>query len=177
MIDQAWSIVFAERAVIWLVRSAIQNMSPHRPTVVPVEAGLDRVMVLRQLQLERLLEPFASGRAFGPAGEYEQLLGKATFAIDPRHASNRSIVDLDLAPQDAAGRVCFQADVRILKPADASRANRRLVLDVVNRGNPVAIRNTDLGVPRTPEPESQGWLLQQGYTIVSCGWQHNVPAQ
>jgi peptide/nickel transport system substrate-binding protein len=28
MIDQAWSIVFAERAVIWLVRSAIQNMVP-----------------------------------------------------------------------------------------------------------------------------------------------------
>ena len=28
MIDQAWSIVFAERAVIWLVRGAIQNMVP-----------------------------------------------------------------------------------------------------------------------------------------------------
>jgi len=133
-------------------------------------------MGVRQLQLERPPGPFANGRVFGPAGAYEQLLGKATFAIDPRHASNRSIVDLDLAPQDATGRVCFQADVRILKPADPGRANGRLVLDVVNRGNPVAIRNTDLGVPRTPEPESQGWLLQQGYTIVSCGWQHNVPA-
>jgi hypothetical protein len=132
-------------------------------------------MALTRLRLERLLKPFANGREFGLAGEYEQLLGKATFAIDPRHASNRSIVDLDLAARDASGRVCFQADVRVLRPADARRANRRLVLDVVNRGNPVAIRNTDLGVPRTPEPESQGWLLQQGYTIVSCGWQHNVP--
>jgi peptide/nickel transport system substrate-binding protein len=28
MIDQAWSIVFAERAVIWLARSAVQNMIP-----------------------------------------------------------------------------------------------------------------------------------------------------
>jgi peptide/nickel transport system substrate-binding protein len=28
MIDQAWSIVFAERAVIWLARNAIQNMNP-----------------------------------------------------------------------------------------------------------------------------------------------------
>ncbi|HEY2594514.1 MAG TPA: ABC transporter substrate-binding protein, partial [Chloroflexota bacterium] len=28
MIDQAWSIVFAERAVIWLARSAIQNVNP-----------------------------------------------------------------------------------------------------------------------------------------------------
>jgi peptide/nickel transport system substrate-binding protein len=28
MIDQSWSIVFAERAVIWLARSAIQNVNP-----------------------------------------------------------------------------------------------------------------------------------------------------
>jgi peptide/nickel transport system substrate-binding protein len=28
MIDQAWSIVFAERAVIWLARNAIQNVNP-----------------------------------------------------------------------------------------------------------------------------------------------------
>ena len=28
MIDQAWSIVFAERALIWLTRSAVQNMIP-----------------------------------------------------------------------------------------------------------------------------------------------------
>src|SRR5262249_38568391 len=73
-------------------------------------------------------------------------------------------------------KVCFEADLRILQPRDAARGNRRLVLDVVNRGNPVAIRNTELGVQRIPEAESQGWLLQQGYTIVSCGWQHNVPS-
>jgi hypothetical protein len=130
-------------------------------------------MVLRHLVLER--EPFAGGRSFGTTGEYERLLGKATFGIDPHHPANTKIVDLDLAPRDADGRVCFEADVRILKPRHWSRGNRRLVLDVVNRGNPVAIRTTDLGVPRLPEPESQGWLLQQGYTVVSCGWQHNVP--
>jgi hypothetical protein len=28
MIDQAWSIVFAERAVIWLARSALKNAIP-----------------------------------------------------------------------------------------------------------------------------------------------------
>ncbi len=131
-------------------------------------------MALTQLTVER--QPFANGRSFGSAGDYEQLLGTATFGVDPRHVANASIVDLDLAPRDAKARVCFEADVRILKPRDPARGNRRLVLDVVNRGNPVAIRNTDLGVPRTPEPDSQGWLLQQGYTIVSCGWQHNVPS-
>ncbi|MBV9577530.1 MAG: hypothetical protein JO057_02950 [Chloroflexi bacterium] len=130
-------------------------------------------MPLRQLDLDR--QPFANGRVFGAAGAYCQLLGTASFAVDPRHPVNARIVDLDLAPRDASGMVRFSADVRILMPEDPGRGNRRLVLDVVNRGNPVAIRNTDLGVPRTPEPDSQGWLLQQGYTIVSCGWQHNVP--
>ena len=38
------------------------------------------------------------------------------------------------------------------------------------------MRNTDLGRAAQPEAESEGWLLQQGYTVVSCGWQHNVPA-
>jgi hypothetical protein len=131
-------------------------------------------MAVTRLALER--QPFANGRAYGSAGDYEQLLGTATFGIDPRHPANAPIVDLDLAPTDAHGNVCFEADVRILQPRDSARGNRRLVLDVVNRGNPVAIRNTELGVPRLPEPDSQGWLLQQGYTIVSCGWQHNVPA-
>ena len=28
MIDEAWSIVFAERAVVWLARSAIKNLIP-----------------------------------------------------------------------------------------------------------------------------------------------------
>jgi hypothetical protein len=130
-------------------------------------------MALTRLALER--QAFANGRSFGSGGEYEQLLGTTSFGVDPRHAANACLVDLDLAPRDADGNVAFEADVRILRPRDPARGNRRLVLDVVNRGNPVAIRNTDLGVPRTPEPESQCWLLQQGYTVLSCGWQHNVP--
>jgi hypothetical protein len=130
--------------------------------------------VLTRLDLR--CEPFAGGRLFGTAGADEQLLGRASFALDPHHPANRAIVDLDLAPRDPSGQVSFETDVRILRPADVSRSNRRLVLDVVNRGNPVAIRNTDLGPARTPEPESECWLLQQGYTVVSCGWQHNVPS-
>ena len=130
-------------------------------------------MGLKELALAR--QPFANGRAFGATGAYEQLLGTASFGVDPRHPANANIVDLDLAPFDANGLVRFVADLRILRPADPNRGNRRMVLDVVNRGNPVAIRNTDLGVPRTPEADSEGWLLQQGYTVVCCGWQHNVP--
>jgi peptide/nickel transport system substrate-binding protein len=42
MIDQAWSIVFAERAVIWLARSAIKNVNPTgRSSFVWQEAWID----------------------------------------------------------------------------------------------------------------------------------------
>jgi hypothetical protein len=130
-------------------------------------------VVLTQLDINKR-EAFAGGRAFGAAGAYEQLRGRAYFGLDPAHPANTGIVDLDLAPRDADGRVTFWADVRILRPTDAGKANRRLVLDVVNRGNPVALRHTDLG-PRVAESDSECWLLQQGYTVLSCGWQHNVP--
>jgi hypothetical protein len=126
-------------------------------------------------RLELASSEFANGRQFGEVGAYEELRGKAYFGLDPQHPANRPIVDLDLAPRDATGQVTFWSDLRILRPRSATGANRRLVLDVVNRGNPVVIRNTDLGRPRVPEAESECWLLQQGYTIVSCGWQHNVP--
>jgi hypothetical protein len=130
--------------------------------------------VLTRLDVDT--RPFADGRTFGTTGAYEELRGRAFFGLDPRHAANAGIVDLDLAPRGVDGCVESSADIRILQPRDAHTRNRRLVLDVVNRGNPVAIRNTDLGPARLPEKESQGWLLQQGYSIVSCGWQHNVPA-
>jgi len=130
--------------------------------------------VLIGLELTRSV--FAGGRTFGAAGEYEQLAGRAAFALAPRHPANQAIVDLDLALPDAAGRVRFTADLRILQPIDPRRGNRRMVLDVVNRGSPVAIRNTEFGATRLPEADSAGWLLQQGFTVVSVGWQHNVPA-
>jgi Alpha/beta hydrolase domain len=130
-------------------------------------------VVLTRLRLEESL--FAGGRAFGAAGPCVQLRGKAFFAVHPRLAANHAIVDLELASTDRAGRVGFEADLRILMPRDPAARNKRLVLDVVNRGNPVVIRNTDLGPNRLPDAESEGWLLQQGFTVVSCGWQHNVP--
>ncbi|MBV8083896.1 MAG: hypothetical protein JO247_03680 [Chloroflexi bacterium] len=59
---------------------------------------------------------------------------------------------------------------------DAGRGNRGLLLDVVNRGNPVAMRSFDLSpAGRMPEEEGSGWPLQRGYTVLTCGWQHNVP--
>jgi len=44
------------------------------------------------------------GKAFGTVGAYEKLSGKVYFAVDPKLPANRGIVDIDLAPRNAASR-------------------------------------------------------------------------
>ena len=43
----------------------------------------------------RSREPYEFGVAFGDAGAYEQIDGVVRFAVDPAHAANEVIVDLD----------------------------------------------------------------------------------
>jgi hypothetical protein len=117
--------------------------------------------------------PFAQGVAFGDVGPYEQLDGTVHVAVDPEAPSNAVIADLKLAPRDAHGLVRCAADVRILKPVAFDRGNRRLLLDVVNRGNPTALTNFNSAVGRM-DP-GNGFLMRQGYTVVWCGWQDDVP--
>ena len=81
----------------------------------------------------------ADGHAFGTVGPYEQLDGTAHFAADPTHPGNRCITDLHLAPRDDHGLVHFAADVRLLTPVEPHRGNHRLVFDVPNRGNRLAL--------------------------------------
>ena len=92
-----------------------------------VEAAVTRVEVARR-------EPFAGGHAFAGAGAYEKVVGRFHGELDPAHPMNRGIVDLDLAPRNARGRVEYTADFYILRPADLARGNGSLLYDVNNRG-------------------------------------------
>ncbi|MCH8108242.1 MAG: hypothetical protein IIB30_07810 [Chloroflexi bacterium] len=124
-------------------------------------------------------QPYAQGEEFGPVGAYEQLDGTVQFAVDPDHPGNGLITDLKLAPTDDTGRVTFAADFRIIKPVSLERGNRRLLLDVLNRGKPLALgmfNNSPAADPLTePWQPGNGFLMRQGYTVVWCGWQHDVP--
>ena len=122
--------------------------------------------------------PFADGRVFKGAGAYEQLDGVAHFAVDPNHSANETIADLGLAPRNVDGLVEFSSDFRILRPADPQLGNRRILLDVPNRGKPLALRNINSApevTPDAPMDPGNGFLMRQGYTIVWCAWQHDVP--
>ena len=85
--------------------------------------------------------PFVGGQAFGDAGAYEQLNGVVRFAVDPESAANETIADIKLAPRDGQGLVEFSSDFRILAPVDQGLGNRRLFLDVLNRGKNSAFKN------------------------------------
>jgi hypothetical protein len=127
------------------------------------------------VRLDVTSRPLAGGRAFGEIGAYEELSGEASFSVDPLAAANAVVTDLELAPRDGDGRVGFSADVRILRPLDGHAGNRGIFLDVVNRGSSIFARMLEPG-PMGPGTQlTEGWLLQRGYTVVSCGWQHDVP--
>src|SRR5919109_4302489 len=118
--------------------------------------------------------PFAQGTAFGNVGPYQLLEGTVHIAVDPNHPSNAGITDLHLAPRDAQGLVRCSADVRLLQPVAPQHGNQRLLLDIVNRGNPTVLTNFNSAVGRL-DP-GNGFLMRQGYTVVWCGWQDDVPA-
>ncbi|HEV8680878.1 MAG TPA: alpha/beta hydrolase domain-containing protein, partial [Stellaceae bacterium] len=123
--------------------------------------------------------PLAGGREFGAVGGYRQLDGTAHFAVDPAHPRNRVITDIGLASRGGDGLVHFSADIRILTPEDPARGNHRLLFDVPNRGNRLAL-STFNRVPRpinpgAPTDPGDGFLMRHGYTVVWCGWQHDVP--
>jgi hypothetical protein len=118
-------------------------------------------------------EPFADGTTFGTAGAYERLIGVARFAVDPSHLRNRAIVDLALAPRNKQGKVEFEADVFLLKPADPAKGNGALFYDVNNRGNKLALgmfNGRGGNDPKSSADPGNGFLFRRGYTVLWCGW-------
>ena len=125
----------------------------------------------------RSREPFEGGRVFGDVGAYERIDGVLHYAVDPANESNLGIVDLARAARDEQGRVRFEGDVSLIQPTDLSRANGRLLCDVVNRGNHTFMRyNLAMRDPLRPAwiPSGDGYLMEHGWTIASIGWQWDV---
>jgi hypothetical protein len=122
--------------------------------------------------------PFADGHAFGNAGAYERLRGRAHFAVDPGARENAAVVDIRHAPVATDGLIHFAADFFILKPADLARGNRRVFFDYGNRGNKRCLQffNDAIGSndPRTLEHAGNGFLMRRGYTVAWLAWQGDL---
>src|SRR5262245_14203439 len=75
------------------------------------------------------------GRSFGDVGTYDRITARVTVAVDPSDRHNTPVVDIALAPKNAAGKVEVVSDVEILRPSDPKKANGKLFYEAVNRGN------------------------------------------
>ena len=139
----------------------------------PSEADVTRLEITRR-------DAVQNGKAFGAAGAYEKLSGTVHFALDPKAPRNLGIVDLPLAPVNAAGLVEFSADFYLLKPVDPTRGNGRLFYEAGNRGTkrilPVFQGGLGADDPTSAADFGNGALMQQGFTLLWMGWQWDVPA-
>jgi len=116
-----------------------------------------------------------NGKAFGDVGAYERLSGQIFFVVRVANPHNSAIVDLHNAVNAADGEVEFSADFVAFRPKDLRKCNGSLLLEVPNRGRPHIISLVDGGDADLGRDAGDGWLLRQGFTIVSVGWQWDAP--
>lgn len=139
---------------------------------------LSRITTAEVVRVEiRQRVPFADGHQFGRSGAYEKIVGRLHYEVDPEDPANVPITDLKLAPRNARGRVEFWSDFFLLKPADPHRGNRRLLYDVNNRGNKLALwtfNEARGNNPTTLADAGNGFLMEQGYSILWCGWSGEI---
>jgi hypothetical protein len=93
--------------------------------------------------------------------DYEEIVGKLHFEIDPKLPGNAVIADVGLAPVNAAGKVSFSSDLRVLKPKDDARSNGAAWVEIPNRGG---------------KATASEWVVKHGFTVLNVGWEFDVPA-
>ena len=132
--------------------------------IVPLLMGCALVTTLPQVTEAKVVRfvveqraPFAEGAAFGETGAYQRITGMAYFEVDPNDPLNAVIVDLELAPRNARGRVEFSTPFFILKPVDMSRGNNKIFYTANNRGNDGLLNaktKADVGLNDLPDRKS-----------------------
>lgn len=132
----------------------------------PARAEVERVEILERVSV-------ADGKVFGNVGAYERLRGRLYYAIDANAPENQAIVDIKLAPRDGQGRIHFTSDFVVFRPLEAARGNGRLLYDVSGRGEVNALR--EFNDAASPDDAGNGFLMEQGYTLLATGWSWDVP--
>jgi len=112
-----------------------------------------------------------NGKSFGEAGIYERLTGRVYFAVAVANPHNQRIVDLGNAVNLKHGEVEFCADFIAVRPKDAQKGNGSMILENPNRGRARILAIVDGGNWDLTNDAGDAWLLRNGFTVVSLGWQ------
>jgi hypothetical protein len=137
---------------------------------VPSHARVTRVEVTSSADV-------LGGKSFGDTGPYERLSGRVYFSLPVDNPHNAAIVDLKNAVNLNNGAVEFSAEFIAVCPKDRRKGNGSLLLEVPNRGRSRIIGLVDGGDWDVANDAGDGWLLRNGYTIVSLGWQWDAAGQ
>lgn len=137
---------------------------------LPIYARVTRVEVTLRADV-------LGGKSFGDTGPYERLVGRVYFSLPVNNPHNRGIVDLNNAVNLKNGEVEFSAEFIAVCPKDRRKGNGSLLLEVPNRGRSRIIGLVDGGDWNVAGDAGDGWLLRNGYTIVSLGWQWDATGQ
>jgi Alpha/beta hydrolase domain len=133
-------------------------------TVLPLNAKVIRVDVATRTTI-------LNGKEFGSAGPFERITGRIYFSLPVANAHNQRIVDLDKAVNLKGGEVEFSADFAAVRPKNIEQGNGSLLLEVPNRGHANILGLVDGGDEDLTHEAGNAWLLRNGYSIVSVGWQ------
>jgi hypothetical protein len=133
-------------------------------TVLPLDARVVRVEVASRTDV-------LNGKLFGNAGAYERVTGRVYFSLPVANEHNRRIVDLGNAVNRKHGEVEFSSDFIAVRPKDARKGNGSMILEVPNRGRGRIVALVDGGDWDLANDAGDAWLLRNGFTIVSLGWQ------
>ncbi len=151
---------------------------PASPAATSTPVARSSLSHITRIQIDKVESPTFEGKSFGNVGPYEKLVGRAFGEIDPKDAQDSVITDLEFAPRNARGMVEYSTDIFILKPVDLLKGNHRLLHHVNNRGNLGFLGSlNDGGGANTPSKAADagnGYLMRQGYTIASVGWDVTV---
>ncbi len=124
-------------------------------------------------------EPVLDGKPFGVVGAYERISGTVRFAADPQNPANKIVTDIALAPRNSDGEVEYSSEFFLLRPMDVRRGNGALLYEVSNRGRKSGMSFFNLASssldPRQERHFGDGFLLEQGFTLLWLGWQFDPP--
>src|SRR5437667_138020 len=129
-----------------------------------------------RIQVTATESPTFGGYSWPGVGQYEKVVGKAFGEVDPFDTKNAVIVDIQLAPRNAGGKVEYSFDFYILKPIDLSRGAHKVMYEPPNRGGKTwgnfgrMPGGNDPGSVTDPAVLANAFLMPRGYTMVWSGW-------
>jgi hypothetical protein len=165
---------FARRRLVYLGIAGALAATASLLVPAPADARLVK------FQVTSTESPTFGGYSWPGVGQYEKLVGMAYGELDPNDPKNSVIVDIQLAPRNAAGKVEYSHTFYILKPIDLSLGAHRMMYEPPNRGGKTiaamnrGVGGNDPGSVTDPNALANSFLMPRGWVLAFSGWDYSA---